>query len=156
MSNENTFDPAEFCEAHGVPLTDLERYPLDGCARTRRDGSVDYPYQGCSVWLLPDTPMSLASAAMDLRVMSSDESAGRAAFSKLTDGLSRVVAGHDLPGLAQWYGDPPAVEYAPTTLMFYVFQTVINGEVPAERPNASGAGLTGASIRRRTGKMTPR
>lgn len=156
MSNENTFDPAEFCEAHGVPLTDLERYPLDGCARTRRDGSVDYPYQGCSVWLLPDTPMSLASAAMDLRVMSSDESAGRAAFSKLTDGLSRVVAGHDLPGLAQWYGEPAAVEYAPTTLMFYVFQTVINGEVPAERPNASGAGPTGGSIRRRTGKMTPR
>lgn len=156
MSNENAFDPAEFCETHGVPLTDLERYPLDGCARTRRDGSVDYPYQGCSVWLLPDTPMSLASAAMDLRVMSSDESAGRAAFSKLTDGLSRVVAGHDLPGLAQWYGDPPAVEYAPTTLMFYVFQTVINGEVPAERPNASGGGPTGGSIRRRTGKMTPR
>jgi hypothetical protein len=156
MSNENTFDPAEFCETHGLPLTDLERYPLDGCARTRRGGDIDYPYAGCSVWLLPDTPMSLASAAMDLRVMSSDEAAGRAAFAKLTDGLSRVVAGHDIPGYSQWYGAPTAVEEAPTTLMFYVFQTVINGEVPAERPNASGAGQTGGSIRRRTGKTTLR
>ena len=32
MSNETVFDPAEFCEVNDVPLTDLERYPLDGCA----------------------------------------------------------------------------------------------------------------------------
>ena len=51
MSNETVFDPAEFCEANEIPLTDLERYPLDGCARTRRGGAVDYPYAGCSVWL---------------------------------------------------------------------------------------------------------
>jgi len=156
MSNETVFDPAEFCEAHEIPLADLERYPLDGCARTRRGGAVDYPYAGCSVWLLPDTPMSLASAAMDMRVMSNDEAAGRSAFGKLRGGLAQVVAGHDLPGLAQWYGDPDAVEEAPTSVLFYVYQIVINGEVPVDHPNASGAGQTGASIRRRTAKTTGR
>lgn len=156
MSNENTFDPAEFCEAQGIPLSDLERYPLDGCARTRRGGAVDYPYQGCSVWLLPDTPMVLTSAAMDLRAMETDDNAGRSGFTKLAAGLAQVVAGHDVPGLSQWYGDADAVEYAPSPLMFYVYQTVISGEVPSDRPNALGAGPTGASIRRSTVKTTPR
>ena len=156
MSNETTFDPSEFCEAQGIPLTDLERYPLDGCARTRRGGEVDYPYAGCSVWLLPDTPGSLASAAMDLRVMSNDETAGRSAFGKMRAGLSQVVAGHDVPTLPQWYGDPDAVEEAPTTLMFYIYQIVMNGEAPTERPNALGAGPTGAFTRKRTGRTTGR
>lgn len=156
MSNETVFSPSEFCEANGIPLADLERYPLDGCARTRRGGAVDYPYAGCSVWLLPDTPGSLASAAMDLRVMSDDEKAGRAAFGKMRVGLSQVVAGHDLPGLPQWYGDPDAVEEAPTTLMFYIYQVVMNGEAPEARPNVSGAGPTGASIRKHTGRTTGR
>lgn len=154
MSNETVFNPSEFCEANGIPLTDLERYPLDGCARTRRGGAVDYPYAGCSVWLLPDTPTVLTSAAMDLRALESDDGAGRAGFAKISDGLSRVVAGHDAPSLPQWYGDPDAVEYAPTALMFYVYQIVMSGEVPADRPNDSGAGPTGASIRNRTAGKT--
>lgn len=156
MSNETVFDPAEFCEAHEIPLTDLERYPLDGCARTRRGGAVDYPYAGCSVWLLPDTPMSLTSAAMDLRALESDDNAGRAGFSKLADGLSRVVAGHDVPGLVQWYGDADGVEYAPSALMFYVYQIIMSGEVPADRPNASDGGPSGGSIRRSTARTTLR
>ena len=154
MSNENAFDPAEFCEAQGIPLSDLERYPLDGCARTRRDGSVDYPYQGCSVWLLPDTPYALTSAAMDLRALETDDGAGRSGFAKLTAGLSQVVAGHNVAGLAQWFGDADAVEYAPTPLLFYVYQIIMSGEVPEDRPNVSGAGQNGASIRRSTAKTT--
>lgn len=156
MSNETSFDPSEFCDAQGIPLTDLERYPLDGCARTRRGGEVDYPYAGCSVWLLPDTPTVLTSAAMDLRALETDDSAGRSGFAKLTAGLAQVVAGHDVPGLAQWHNDPDAVEFAPTALMFYVYQTVMSGEVPESRPNDSGAGRTGASTRKSTARMTQR
>ena len=47
-----------------------------------------------------------------------------------------------------------AVEYAPTPLLFYVYQIIMSGEVPEDRPNVSGVGQNGASIRRSTAKTT--
>lgn len=153
-TSETVFDPAEFAAEHGLAAKDLERYPLDGCARVRRNGDPDYPYVGASVWLLPDTPMCLTTAAMDLRALQADDTAGRSGFAKLCLGLSQVVAGHDIPGLPQWYGTIEGIEQAPSALLFYVYRIVMNGEVPEDHPNASERGRNGSSTRRPSEKMT--
>lgn len=150
----STFDPAEFAETHGVPVTDLERYPLDSCARKRRNGDTDNPYRGCSAWLLPDTPMSLTTAALDLRGSQNNDDADGSAMHNLCAGIAQCVAGHDIPAFAQFYGNPAAVEAAPTELVMFLFTLIMSGEVPEERPNGSIGGQRGSSTRTSTGRTT--
>lgn len=148
------FDVAAFCEEHGIPESDLERYPLDGYTRKRRDGSEDNPHRGRSVWLLPDTPSTLISAGAAFGALDKDGTASREGFHKMIAGLSQVVAGHDLPEYAQWYDNPDAVELAPSGLLTYVFAIVMNGEAPEDRPNASSRGRSGSTIRSSTAAKT--
>lgn len=153
-TSETVFDPAEFAAEHGLAAKDLERYPLDGYTRTMRGGRTEHPYQGCSIWLLPDTPGVLDHAAIALRAAETSETAGYIGFGKLCDGLSQVVAGHDMPGYAQFYGDPAAAEQAPSTLLVYIYTIVMTGEVPEDRPNASARGRSGGSTRKSLARTT--
>lgn len=123
---------------------DLDRYDLDSCPRNRRGGRVDYPFAGKSVWLTPETPMSLLSAGMDLRAMETDDEAGREGFEKLCKGLSQVVYRHDLPYPQIWQA-PERVEEMPSEVVFHIYQIAVTGEVPDARGNASTAGQDGDS-----------
>lgn len=148
----SAFDPARFATDHNIPEGDLEAYPLDGCERRRRGGGADYPYQGCSVWLLPDTPLALLTAGTKLS--RGDESGIEQGFAGLAAGLAQIVAGHDIPGMGQWYGDPAAVEAAPATLLTYVLNIALTGEVPEARPNSSESGPNGNSTRQFSARTT--
>lgn len=143
----SAFDAAQFTTETG---TALEKYPMDSCPRNRRGGKTEHPFAGCSIWLTPETPMKLTSAAMDLQVMQRNQEAGRTGFKKLGEGLAACVAGHDLPGYAQLWGNPDAVEDMPAEVVFHIYQICVTGEPPAAEGNELQPGADGAGIQAST------
>jgi hypothetical protein len=148
------FDPKAFTADNDIPAADLERYSLDSYERKRRDGTTDTPYADYHIWLLPDTPMSLTTAAMELQASDDGSGSGSLGMAKLFEGLSQIVAGHDVPGLAQLYGDPEAAEGWPAGLVMHVYKLALSGEAPTERPNVSVVGRNGGSTRKHLARTT--
>lgn len=131
-----------------------ERYAMDGCAITLRDGSEEYPFEGQSVWLSPYTPASLQEAGMEF--MSGDNAKQADAFGRLRKGLAQVVVYHDIvdPNTGepyrQWWHDAEAITDAPSNMVFYVWTLAISGEPADERPKGSTRGSGGTRTKRST------
>ena len=131
-----------------------ERYDMDGCAITLRDGSEVYPFEGQSVWLSPYTPASLTEAGMGFAASGGDRMAE--SFERLRKGLSQVVVYHDLVDpntgetFAQWWHAPEAITDAPSPVLFYAWNLAISGEPAEERPKGSTRGSGGTRTKRST------
>lgn len=150
MSTE-AFDPRAFEDETGL---ELERYSLAGCERKRRNGDIDFPYEGCHVWLTPDTPVLLTSAMMGLQAAGTTPGAGDRGFTDLCKGLSRCVAGLDIANAPKTWNDPDAVKDLPSELIYYTYKIAMTGEVPEDRPNASTRGRGGSTTPRSTERKT--
>jgi len=135
-----------------------ERYDMDRCAITLRDGSTEHPFEGQSVWLSPYTPASLTEAGMGFAASGGDRMA--ASFERLRQGLAQVVAYHDLVDPAtgepydQWWHEPEALTDAPSEVLFYVWNLALTGEPADERPKGSTSGSRGTSTRRSTARRS--
>lgn len=133
-----------------------ERFDMDGCSITLRNGEEVYPFEGQSVWLSPYTPASLVEAGMGFTSTGGDRMSD--AFARLRKGLASVVAAHDLVDpntgepYAQWWHDPVALEDAPSPVLFYVWSLAVSGEPPTERPKGSASGSRGKSTRASTAR----
>lgn len=147
----STFDPRAFEDETGL---ELERYPLGGCERKRRGGAIDYPYEGCSVWLTPNTPIGLITGALGLGVMQANEDAvaGERGFDQICQALSECVAGLDIPAAPTVWGNPAGLRSLPSELLGYIMNIANTGEVPEDRPNASTRGRNGSITPRSTAK----
>lgn len=135
-----------------------ERYDMDGCGITLRDGSDVYPFEGQSVWLSPYTPTSLTEAGMGFTASGSDRMAD--SFAMLRRGLSKVVAYHDLTDpntgepFEQWWQNADALDDVPSPVLFYVWNLAVTGEPPDARPKGSSRGSRGTSTRNTTARRS--
>lgn len=137
-----------------VPF-DPDYYALDDCGLSRRGGDTEYPYTGAGVWLSPyEAGVGMIEGATGFTSSNADRVAG--AFPALRAGLAdsvvyidaiNPVTGTTYP---QVWKNPDGALAWPSTLLFYVWSLVVNGEPPDARPKESRRGSRGTRTRSTT------
>lgn len=151
------YDPAAF----GRWADEIDEFTFDGCVIKRGERELSL-FEGQSFWVHPIIPAGLHNAYMRFAGGVQDESMSGAAepFDALREGLAKCVVGWTLvdpvtgDDFAQPYQNPEVFRDIPTETLYWIIQSALKGETPADRPNASTLRRGGSGTRRSTGQKT--
>lgn len=129
-------------------MTGGDYFGMDDCELTNRRGEKSRPYVGQGVWLTPYVSSAILEAAGGMTTGNAGDQAR--AIGDMRHAIAGSVLRHNLvdvdtgEDLAQFWGDPEAVQL-PAVALFHLYQLIVTGEAPAERPKDLPDGRAGTT-----------